>query len=89
VATAIKDSTRIDNHAGRMHFSGYYTLGLNLYAALRKNHAVESAGDYDPVSFDLSFDSRALAENDGLLGDDVALDVPIDAEGALELKRAL
>ena len=41
MATPIKDSTWIYDHARRMHFSRNDAFGLNLHAAARKNHAVE------------------------------------------------
>ena len=74
---------------GRMHFAGNHTLRFDLDAALGKYHAIKSTGDDHAIAFDLSFDAGAFTKNDGLLGDDVALDVSIDAEGSLQLKRAL
>src|SRR5215510_13495441 len=70
-----------------MHFSGDHALGLNLDAALRENHAVEAAGNHHAVSFDLSFDFGAVAEDYSLLGNDISLHVAIDAERALDRER--
>src|SRR6266849_7777828 len=72
-----------------MHFAGHDALCSDLHAALRKNDAVKAAGDYHAVSFNLALDLRAFAENDSLLGNNIALDIAVDAEGSGEGQRAL
>src|SRR6478672_11860956 len=75
VATSIKNSAGIDDQAWRVNFSGDYTFGLDFDAPLGKNHAVVTAGNDHAIALDLTFDFRVLAENQSLLGDDVALHV--------------
>src|SRR5260370_42181729 len=72
-----------------MHFAGHDALCFDLHAALRKNDAVKAAGDYHAVSFNLALDLRAFAENDSLLGNNIALDIAVDAEGSGDGQRAL
>src|SRR5262249_9794750 len=88
VAAAVENSSRINHHARRVHLPGDHALGLNLDPALRENHAVEAARNHHAVPFDLPFDFCAVAENHGLLGNDVASDVAIDAERALDREGA-
>src|SRR5262245_26503024 len=88
VAAAVENSSGINHHARRVHFSGDHALGLNLNAALRENHAVEATGNHYAVSFDLSFDLCAVAEHHGLLGNNVAFHVAVNTECALDRKRA-
>lgn len=85
MAAAIEDSAGIDHHTGGMHFSGHYALSLYLYSPFCKNDAVKASGNHDAIAFDLPFDFSALAQDHGLFGYDIALDVSIDAEGSLEL----
>src|SRR6202043_1364103 len=56
---------------------------------LCKNHTVEAAGDHHAVSFDLSLDLGAFPENHGLFGNDIALDVAVDAERSSDRQGAL
>lgn len=88
VAAAVEDSARVNDHAGGMYFARYDTLGLNLDAAFGENYAVEAAGDDDAVSLDLSLDFGTLTKHHGLLRDDVALDVAVDAERPRHLQGA-
>jgi len=85
MAAAIEDSAGIDHHTGGMHFSSYDTLGFDLHTALCKDYAVKAPGNDNAIAFDLPFDLSALAQDHGLFGYDIALDVSIDAEGSLEL----
>src|SRR5215470_19822598 len=87
VAATVENSSGIDHHAWGMNFSGDYALGLDLDAALRENHAVESAGNHHAVSFDLSLDFCAVSEHHGLLGNNVALHVAVNAERARDRER--
>ena len=70
-----------------MHFAGDHTLGFNLNSALGKNNAVKTARDDHAVAFDLALNFGSLAENDGLLRDNVALYVPVNTKRAFELER--
>lgn len=89
MASPVEDSARINDHARRMHFASDHTLGFNLHATLGKYHAIKSAGDDDAIAFNLSFDSSAFTQDDGLLGYDISLDPTIDAERSFQLKRTL
>src|SRR5260370_34833493 len=72
-----------------MHFASHHTFRFDLHAALRKNDGVQAAGDSHADSFNLALDLRAFAENDSLLGNNIALDIAVDAEGSGEGQRAL
>src|SRR6516225_9525547 len=63
-----------------MNFSGYDALWFNLNTSLGKNHSIETARDNHAIPFDLPFDFCLLSEDHRLLGDDVSLDVPVNAE---------
>ena len=63
-----------------MHFAGNYAFGFDLHSALRENYAIKTAGDDHAVAFNLSLDFCAFTEDYGLLGNDITLDVAIDAE---------
>lgn len=88
MATAIEDSARVDHHARRMNFTGDHAFGLNLDSAFGEDNAVEAPGNHYAVSFYLTFDLCGIAEDHGLLGNDIAFDVAVDAERAGELERA-
>ena len=89
MAAAIEDSARVNDHARGVNLPSNHALGLNLHAPFGKDHAIESAGNHDAVSFNLSLDLGAFPEDYRLLGDDIALDVAVDAKSSLELERAL
>jgi len=89
VAAAIKNSARVNDHAGGVYFAGNHAFGLNLHAALGKDHAVKSARDHHAVAFNLSLDLGAFAENYRLFGDDISFDGAVDAESSFELERTL
>ena len=80
MASSIKNSTGIDHHARGMNLARDYALRLDLHSTFREDHAVKAAGDDHSISFNLSFDLGILAQDDGLLGNDVSLDVTVDAE---------
>ena len=80
MTSAIEDSAWVDDHARRMHLAGDHSLGFNLHAALRKDHAVEPPGDDHPVSFDLPFYFGAFAEDHCLFRDNITFNVTIDAK---------
>src|SRR5271167_687620 len=80
VAPPVEDAPRIHNHARRMDLAGHDALWLNLHTSLREDHAIESAGDHHPIPFDLAFDFRTLSEYHGVLGNDISLDVPVNAK---------
>ena len=80
MASPVEDSARINDHARRVHFASDHALGFNLHATLGKYHAIKPAGDDDAIAFNLTFDSGAFAQDDGLLGYDISLDPSIDAE---------
>lgn len=89
MAAAVENPAWIDHHARGMHFTRNHALGFDLNAALGEDHAVEAPSNHHAIAFDLAFNPRAFAQHDGLLRNDVALHVPIDAERTLELERAL
>src|SRR5258708_29334852 len=71
-----------------MNFTGDHTFGFELHASLRKNHSIKTAGDRYAIALDLTFHFCAFAEDYGLLRDDVALHVSVNAERALDCQRA-
>src|SRR5882724_3124519 len=71
-----------------MDLAGHDTLWLNFNAALGEDDSVVSARNHDAVPFNLPFDFGVFAEDQGLLGDDVALHVSVNAEGARHGQRA-
>lgn len=87
MAATVENSAGVDDHTGRVDFTGDDALGLDFYAALCEDHAVKTAGDYDVIAFDLAFDFGTFAEYDGLFRNNVALDVAVDAERAFDLQR--
>jgi len=72
-----------------MDLSGDNAFNLNFDPAFRENHTIKPAGDHHAISFDLTFDSGAFAENHCLLGNNVALDVAVNAERPRQLQRSL
>jgi len=80
MASPVEDSAWINDHARRVHFTCDHALGFNLYATSGKYHAIKSAGDDDAIAFNLSLDSSAFTQDNGLLGYDISLDLAIDAE---------
>src|SRR5882757_5025706 len=88
VAAAIKYPAGIDDQARGVNFPRNNTFGLNLHAALRKNHAVVAARDDHAISFDLTFDLGVFAQNQRLLGNDVSLYVAVNAKRSRNLQRA-
>src|SRR5271154_1748884 len=88
MASTVEYSARVNHHAGRMNLASDHTFCLNLHATLGKNHAIETTRNYHVVPFDLSFNLRAFAKNNRLLGDDITLHVSVNTEGALNLQRA-
>ncbi len=87
MAAAIENPSWVDHHAGRMNFARDDAFGLNFHAAFGEDHAVKAAGNDHLVSFNLSFDFGAFAENYRLFRNDVAFDVAVDAECAFDLQR--
>src|SRR6516164_6166268 len=71
-----------------MNFSGYDALRFNLNTSLGKNHSIETARDNHAIPFDLPFDFCLFSEDHRLLGDDVSLDVPVDAERSFNGQRS-
>ncbi len=88
MAAPVEDASGIHHHAGRMDFSRNDPLWLNLNAALREDHAIKSAGDHNPVPLDLTFDLSVLSEDYSVFGDDVALNVPVDAKCPCDGERS-
>jgi hypothetical protein len=88
VAATVEDSSGIDHHAGRMNLAGDYALRFDLDASFGKDHTVKAARDHDAITFDLALDFGALSEDHRLIGDDVSLDVPIDAERPFDGQRS-
>src|SRR5260370_209104 len=72
-----------------MHFSSDDALWLNLDAPFCENDPVEPPGDDHAIALDLAFNLCAFTEHDGLLGNDVAFDVSVNAERPCDLQRAL
>src|SRR5258707_3570783 len=71
-----------------MNFTGDHSFGFDLHASLRKNHSIKPAGDHYAIALDLTFHFGAFAEDYGLLRDDVALHVAVNAERAFDRQRA-
>jgi len=88
VAAAVEDSAGIDDHARRVNLSGYHAFGFNFDPTLGEDNAVEAAGYYNAIPLDLAFDLGAFTQDYGLLGDDVAFDIAVDAERAGNRERA-
>ena len=87
MALTIEDSTRFDDQAWRVDFSRDDAFRLDFYPAFCKDHAVKAAGDHYVIPFDLAFHFSAFAEDYGLFGNDVALNVAVNAERAFDLQR--
>ncbi len=87
MAATVEDSPGVDDHAGRVNFSGDDALGLDFYAAFCEDHAVKSASDDYVIPFDLAFNFGALTEDHGLFGNNVAFNVAVDTERAFDLQR--
>jgi len=87
VAATIKNSAGVDDHAGRVDFTRNDAFGLDFYATFCEDDAVKTAGNNYVIAFDLAFYLGAFAENDGLLRNNVAFNVAIDAERAFDLQR--
>lgn len=87
MAATVKNSAGVDDHAGRVDLTGDDSLGLNLDAAFGKDDAVKSAGDDNVIAFDLAFYLGAFAEDYRLLGNNIALNVAVNAERAFDLQR--
>src|ERR1700730_18296512 len=88
VASPIKNSSRINHHARRMHFPSDHALRLNLHAALSENHSVKSPCDYHPIAFNLPFNLRAFAQYYRVLRNDIALHDSVNAKCSGDLQRA-
>src|SRR5262249_4325990 len=89
MAPPVKNSTRIDDHTWRMNFTGHHAFSFNFNTAFREDHAIEPTRNYDAIAFDLALDLGAFSQYNRLFGDDIALDVPVDAESTLNLNFAL
>src|SRR5208337_436023 len=88
MASSIENSPRIDDHAGRMHFSRHHSLRLNLDAASCKYHPIEVPRDHHAVSFDLSFNLCVLTQNHGLFRDYISLNMTVNTKRSCERQRA-
>lgn len=88
MAAPVENASGVNHHARRMHFTRHYTLGFDLHPAFSENYAVEPPGDHHTIPLDLAFDLRTFAQNYGLLGNDVALDVAVNSEGSRNGQRA-
>ena len=80
MAATVEDAPRIDDHTGRVHLAGNYTLGFDLDSAFGENNAIKAAGNYHAVPLNLALDLRSFSQDHGLLRNDIALDVAVDAE---------
>lgn len=82
MAPAVEDTAWFDDQAGCVNLAGHHPLGLNLYAALRKNHPIESAGNNHVIALNLALDLGGFAQNQTVLGEDVSLYLAVHAERA-------
>ena len=89
MAAAVEYAARLNDQARRVDFAGDDALGLNFNAAFGENHSVEASGDDYLITFNLTFDLGAFAENQRLVAEDVALDLGFDTQRAGKLQRAL
>ena len=80
MATSVKDSTRINDHAGRVNFSGDHALRLNFHASAGKDYPIEVSRDDDSVALNLSLYFCILTQDNSLLGNYISLNVTVDAE---------
>lgn len=71
-----------------MDFAGDDALGLNFNAALGENYAVKPSSNNYLISFDLTFNFGAFAQNESLITEDVAFDLGFNAERAGKLQCA-
>ena len=71
-----------------MYFARYDPLGLNLHATSGEDDAIKPTRDDHAIAFNLSFDFRVLTQDHCLFGDDVALDVSVNAKRSGECQRA-
>src|ERR1700736_1265383 len=88
MAMAVENPTRVDDHAGCVHFAGYHTLGLNFHASFCKNHSIKTSRDHHAIPFNLPFDFCVLAEDHRLFGNNIALNVSVDSKRSADLQRA-
>src|SRR5260370_26251436 len=88
MAPAVEDSAGIDDHARRVDLSGHHSLGFDFNASLGKNHSIETARDDHTIALDLTFDLCALTQDHGLLRDDVAFHVAVNAKRAGDCERS-
>ena len=72
-----------------MDLAGDDGFGLNFDFSRGFDDAVETATDDDVVAVDLTFDFSVLAEDKGLVRDEISLHCGVDAKGAGGLQAAL
>lgn len=89
MAAPIENPAGLNHHARGMNLTGDYSLGLNLYPALRENHSVKPAGDDYLIALDLAFNLRAFTQDKSLVAEDVAFYLRFDSQCAGKLQRAL
>ena len=89
MATSVKNAAGIDDHTGGVHFAGNYAFGFDFHPALRENHAIKTPGDDHAIAFNLALDLGAFSQNHRLLGNNIALNVAVDAERPRDRQRAL
>ena len=73
MAPPVKNASGLDAQAGSVDFAGNYPLGLDLHAALGKNHTVKPATHHHVVPFNLTFHFGVFTQDEALAGDDVSL----------------
>jgi len=71
---------RIDDHAGRVYFARYDPLGLNLHATSGEDDAIKPTRDDHAIAFKSVLRLSRLTQDHCLFGDDVALDVSVNAK---------
>src|SRR4030042_673956 len=79
----------LDLHLGRIDRAGHSAVLVDLYFFRSLDVALELAVDDEIADLDLSLDVARIADDQHRIGIDLALEVPVDAEGALEGKVAV
>lgn len=82
MAPAVEDTPWFDDQAGCVNLSGHHPLRLDLNAALRENHPIESSRDDHVVPLNLTLDFGRLAQNQTVFREDISLYLAINTERA-------
>ena len=80
MAFAIKKSAGLDHQTMGVNLAGRDPLVVNLHLPLRKNSAIETAGDDYVLAFNLTFDASFLAKDQRVCGNEKPFDLALDAK---------